>query len=589
MTANAPAASPLSDPGSPRCGHASDPSAAAGGCLGRRVEPYAECLAHLSEADRSAYLTGLQPGADLDHRGTRLSEELLNELLARLRDPATGRPRLGEVSFSGAEFAGDARFDRAEFAGEVEFGGATFTGDARFLGARFDGTASFTGAKFREDAGFLRARFGGDARFDGATFDDQARFRWVDFGGDAQFNQAEFGGDARYSGSGFGGDAEFSGAKFRGHAWFDRAVFGHASAIGPLVCAGELILSGAVFEVAVTIEAATAALVCRRTRWASTAALRLRNAGVDLCDAVLEYPVSVAARSWPFSSNGEDAAGQHMTDARVRVLSLRGVDAAHLVLTDVDLTECRFAGTVHLDQLRLEGRCVLATTPSGIRRRGWWPVRWTPRRTLAEEHHWRATRGSAADGWTPAEDESALEPGALAAVYRQLRKAFEDGKNEPGAADFYYGEMEMRRHDPDTPRAERGLLALYWAVSGYGLRASRALGCLLLAMTATVAVMMLWGLPKDDPKPESTGTVAGRTITLKTDTPDPANPDEPYPERLTSERFEKSLRVVINSVVFRSSGQDLTTIGTYTEMASRLSEPVLLGLAALAVRGRVKR
>ncbi len=49
------------------------------------------------------------------------------------------------------------------------------------------------------------------------------------------------------------------------------------------------------------------------------------------------------------------------------------------------------------------------------------------------------------------------------------------------------------------------------------------------------------------------------------------------------------MRVVINSVVFRSSSQDLTTVGTYAEMLSRLIEPALLGLAALAARGRVKR
>ncbi len=54
-------------------------------------------------------------------------------------------------------------------------------------------------------------------------------------------------------------------------------------------------------------------------------------------------------------------------------------------------------------------------------------------------------------------------------------------------------------------------------------------------------------------------------------------------------RVERSLRVVINSVIFRSSGQDLTTTGTYTEMTSRLAEPVLLGLAVLAIRNRVKR
>ncbi|MGW0623095.1 hypothetical protein ACWD3P_37145 [Streptomyces sp. NPDC002765] len=42
-------------------------------------------------------------------------------------------------------------------------------------------------------------------------------------------------------------------------------------------------------------------------------------------------------------------------------------------------------------------------------------------------------------------------------------------------------------------------------------------------------------------------------------------------------------------MVFRSSGQDLTTAGTYIEMASRLTDPILLGLAVLAVRNRVKR
>ncbi|MFD3682614.1 hypothetical protein [Streptomyces sp. NPDC058613] len=56
-------------------------------------------------------------------------------------------------------------------------------------------------------------------------------------------------------------------------------------------------------------------------------------------------------------------------------------------------------------------------------------------------------------------------------MYRALRKAFEDSKNQPGAADFYYGETEMRRHDRTaTSSAERGLLHAYWMVSGNGLR-----------------------------------------------------------------------------------------------------------------------
>jgi hypothetical protein len=150
----------------------------------------------------------------------------------------------------------------------------------------------------------------------------------------------------------------------------------------------------------------------------------------------------------------------------------------------------------------------------------------------------------------------------------------------------------MRRRDTDnTSLVERALLTLYWAVSGYGLRATRALAWLGAAMATTVAVMVLWGLPVDDPKPTTTGrqAAAGQQVTLTTDTPDPANPTGPLPNRVTSNRFEQALRVVINSVVFRSSGQDLTTTGTYIEMASRLAEPILLGLAVLAVRSRVKR
>jgi hypothetical protein len=46
-----------------------------------------------------------------------------------------------------------------------------------------------------------------------------------------------------------------------------------------------------------------------------------------------------------------------------------------------------------------------------------------------------------------------LGPDRLAVLYRALRKAQEDNKNEPGAADFYYGEMEMRDRDRQTPWA----------------------------------------------------------------------------------------------------------------------------------------
>jgi hypothetical protein len=132
--------------------------------------------------------------------------------------------------------------------------------------------------------------------------------------------------------------------------------------------------------------------------------------------------------------------------------------------------------------------------------------------------------------------------------------------------------MEMRRHADDIPRSERGLLTAYWALSGYGLRASRALAWLGAAMLLTIVLLMAFGLAKDTPKQTATGTVlaGGGKVTFEIDKDDPKNPTG---NQFTGERFEKALNVTLNSVVFRSSGQHLTTAGTYIEMTSRLTDP----------------
>lgn len=147
----------------------------------------------------------------------------------------------------------------------------------------------------------------------------------------------------------------------------------------------------------------------------------------------------------------------------------------------------------------------------------------------------------------------------------------------------------MRRRDrTGTTRAERGLLHDYWLLSGYGLRAVWALGWLTVAMTGTIVLLMGLGLPKNDPPQEAIGTVpaGGGTVTFDIEKDDPQYPTG---DRFTGERFDKALSVTLNSAVFRSFGQDLTTSGTYIEMASRVTEPVSLGLALLAARNRVKR
>ncbi|KUL66763.1 hypothetical protein ADL28_03120 [Streptomyces violaceusniger] len=526
-----------------------------------------------------------------------------------------------EATFRGAEFGeaifqGSAEFELAIFQRGAWLESATFRGDAVFRGATFQGKAEFgeaifqrgawlESATFQGDAGFRGATFQGDAGFESATFQGVARFGWATFHRSASFGSATFESNARFefvtfqSGAWFEavtfqGDAGFRAVKFQDDATFEQADFERSVTLGPLVCTGRVKLSGALFGGPVTLSFAARRLECRRTRWSSTAELRLRYATVDFSHAVFEYPLTIAAEPTPFVLPGGQPVAErtlaHAPDARVRLASLRGVDAAQLVLADVDLSRCLFTGTVHLDQIRLEGSCSFATVPPGTHWRCGRPIRFTQRHTLAEEHHWRVSQPTAVRGWdVTVFGAGHVGPKQLEPVYRALRKALEDGKNEPGAADFYYGEMEMRRHDrTGSTRAERGLLHGYWMLSGYSLRASRALGWLAAAMLVTIVLLMGLGLPQDSPKQEATGTVppGGGKVTFEIDKEDPRNPSA---NRFSGERFEKALNTTLNSVVFRSSGQDLTTTGTYVEMTSRVLEPVLLGLAVLAVRNRVKR
>ncbi|MET8438196.1 pentapeptide repeat-containing protein [Streptomyces sp900116325] len=570
------------------------------GCIGRSVDPHPACLAHLSGRDRDAHLASLNAGDDIDHRGTSFTGQLLTQLLNALSDPTTNHPRLGDARFESATFTDNADFESTNFTGDARFHLAMFTRNAWFESATFTREAQFDSVTFTGTAGFESVTFNGVARFHSATFNGAARFRLATFTGTADFESAAFAGIADFGSAMFTGIADFEAAGFTDDVDFGEAVFERAGELGPLVCGNTVLLSGTRFGGPVTLSIAARRLDCHRTRWESTAALRLRHADVDFAQAVFEYPLSIAAEQAHFR-HSRGVRGSVVpedlivgtTGSGARIVSLRGVDAAHLVLADIELTQCQFTGTVHLDQIRLEGNCTFATVPARTQWRWLRPQRFTQRRTLAEEHYWRSRQPTAVPGWQQAiVDTSPTEhvgPAQLAPVYRALRKAFEDSKNEPDAADFYYGEMEMRRHDHDRPRAERALLAAYWALSGYGLRATRAVVWLLLAMTGTLLVMMLWGLPAYSWKPETVGSLSGRQVRLPTGKPDPVNPTNALQERLSSQRFEGSLRVVVNSVIFRSSDQDLTTTGTYTEMASRLTEPVLLGLAVLAIRGRIKR
>ena len=281
---------------------------------------------------------------------------------------------------------------------------------------------------FKGYAGFDRATFEGGAGFSGATFKGYAGFELATFK------------NAQFSGVTFEGGAQFTGVTFEGDARFDRATFkGNVPVLGPFAVDGRLDLDAAQFASPVRIEADASELTCRRGAFPGRVRFELRRALVRLDDTDLSVPslLTGPSASGPAGTN-------HGTNQQPSLLSLQRANVAGLVVGNVNLAACRFAGAHNLDKLRLEAGTVFGLSPA--------VAGWERRQIIAEEAAWRADRARPgrwnAPEWPDSDDKpQVLSPGAVAVLYRALRKSREDAKDEPGAADFYYGEMEMRRHD----------------------------------------------------------------------------------------------------------------------------------------------
>jgi hypothetical protein len=329
-------------------------------------------------------------------------------------------------------------------------------------------------------------------------------------------------------------------------------------------------LDEAVFTNPIILEIAAGKLSCTSTRFQAASTLRLRHAEIVLDRAQFNAPSAITVDpevSYQWAELEKSFPDLRDKSHQPKLASLRGVDVANLAITDLDLTPCRFGGAHHLDKLRLEGDCRFGNPPAGIRF-GWsWPPfwRWSRRQVIAEEAVWRAGTAKAV-GWSVAKPAKAvgtpvtelakpLKPRRIADLYRQLRKAQEDSKNEPGAADFYYGEMEMRRNDKTAPLAERIILRLYWATAGYGLRASRALVWLIGLLLLSGLLFGHFGL--------ATGTTS-------------------YLDGLIDCAGSAMSLDVVKS-------ENLTRSGQVLRIVLRIGAPLFLGLALLAIRNRVKR
>jgi uncharacterized protein YjbI with pentapeptide repeats len=554
------------------------------GCIGIRLDAGGKCLAHAGDQELAVTLKQAAQTGKIDARGVTIDYILLKKILDSTPRSSDGHAMLTEVRFKGATFwrdvgFGEATFRGATFQGAAEFHRATFQGPADFGGATFQDAAWFTEAMFQGPAAdFVEATFQGPAGFTEATFRGAAGFDRATFRGDAGFGGATFRGAAAFGGATFRGDAAFGGATFRGDAAFGGATFEQAQQFGPLLAHGGLNLDAVQFAQPVRIEASTIRMCCRRARFPGGVQFRLRWAGIVLDDTDIPAPSlltgiprlaseTLALAEQQIATGGEQQhAGQ--VSGQPRLLSLRRANVAALGLANVDLAGCRFSGAHNLDKLRLEAD--VAFKPSPAR------VGWEQRQVIAEECAWRADRsGRWADPWWPdqadpwwpkdLEKPMALTPGAIAGLYRALRKSREDAKDEPGAADFYYGEMEMRRHARRQAdrgdgrwrgRVDRGVLTAYWLVSGYGLRAWRAIAWLAGITVAFAVAFHLVGFTRP---------------------PQPAT-------------YWTSLLYAFRSTISLTDNQvTLTAWGQLLQALLRLTGPVLLGLALLALRNRVKR
>ncbi|MGW0730851.1 pentapeptide repeat-containing protein, partial [Streptomyces mirabilis] len=225
-------------------------------------------------------------------------------------------------------------------------------GRARFNGATFEGGTDFTGVTFTGPADFTDALFTQAVAFDETRFDGLADFRSARFQGPAQFEKAEF------------ASADFARAFFYEDALYTGTRFTRTAALGPLYCAGRVDLSECVFEIPVRINIQAVEVRCRQTRWNASAYLHLHEAAVDLSYSALSAPTAVTADAPSPAMGGVPGAASVGGGDSVRITSIQGVDAAHLVLTDTDLTRCRFIGAFNLDTIRIEGRTAFASVHS---------------------------------------------------------------------------------------------------------------------------------------------------------------------------------------------------------------------------------
>jgi uncharacterized protein YjbI with pentapeptide repeats len=484
--------------------------------------------------------------------------------------------RLRSSQFFAASFGEEAGFSGARFGVNTRFHSARFGPRANFAKARFEGRADFGAAFFGEKFQMMKAHFAASPTFVGATFGTRARLtdwkvegalnmRSVHFLGPATLHGLEVGGNAIFDYATFEGSIDLGAVRVSGNAFFHDVTVNAAERFGPLDAGGKLDLRAAVIR--------------------SPCAFTLSAAEIDLSDARFFSPAQLVIGGGEVVLDRLESGARlvittpqpvGVATSRPKLLSARGADLSGVLVSGLDVRPLRFEGAEGIDAMRIESGNAFEHAPRGAR---------AHREVIAEEHAMHAPGGG---GWYPA---SVKAPGPvappavgtveLARIYRGLRKAREDSRDAPGAADFYYGEMEMRRLEsrarlrewqgPVSYTLHAGtylLLELYRICGGYGVRPSRPL--MLFAALALFAAALV----------DCGDLIHHLEVVKKGEAP-----------VLTQAGFEQCLVFVLRSALLLPTSEGVTaaTGADWIQIAARILGPLLLGLFAFGMRARVHR
>jgi uncharacterized protein YjbI with pentapeptide repeats len=493
------------------------------GCLGEALPNAGTCFAHSLDSERAQLLNQV-PGSNraLCLRGTSISQTLWNQIA---NSPMfAGGVLCAPIMLAGAEIDASIRIDGVTFNHYIELTSAAVFQHIEFKNCSFKvhfsarhgffdgGSINCNGSTFYEDVdlSFLtvdRTSFG----FEGCTFERAVNLDG--FTGAIHLNKSNFRGNITcrnskafliMNGSEFHGALDLTQSELVGlHG--ERLVVHSTLQLGK--CAiPHLYLPRSTFNSRVHIDVLSTSIDLTGAVMKEGGLLLLEKAQVRLDQLSLGGPLRVSGKA-------------NSREQQPEILGLLNADAGKMSLSRVNLTRCSFVGAHGLGAIDIESTVTFARAP-------YWAG---GRKFIADEYALRSGAGKLLKsrwkldgvhvgvelpkpvrGSEPPILLTPLVPAQVESLYRELRRSLETKSDMSSAADFYFGEMEMRRRGSSGSFLERVLVWCYWGLSGYGLRPGRALLAWFLLIAAGTFGLIAFQLPPSQATVSETLLIAVR-------------------------------------------------------------------------------